>query len=695
MCLPPPVLSQLTSVYGEELIPGAFMTFINFFGMFLVLDMQSLVNSKCVAHYLQVALSGQGFLVTFYQNVAMPWCLSPPSIYLDFSTLHQLPPEVDWFNLCISVSNYLSQFQFAGSQSQLVHLTFRFGDFCLNLPKAIQYDDPQLEAVRFLKMDPQRFCLTEKWWYAATIAFLTLITFVIGFPLLVYITMRDRRKYVKARMSTADCRTHSDFIEDGLWKLKIDNEGFQFKSFWTAIFRGSAHNFVFTEVDGHARPEVDVYLHTSTFVELEDDNVSRSKMVKVLKKWRKSRDSSSNIVDQFFSSEAVKNKKAKNTVIELNTPKMERLRVTLHFKEDPGNHGNIKLVPVTLLDRVNSSKMLGQFFVPYEDKYGPITLEADCPPSHVAELCFLVVHPYMENGWFYFWQCWEVTRRVLQTGVVVIVQLVFDEVASLIYAALLSFVAITLHLSYSPFKNDSMNQLQLTILINQFMLQQIFIWVYMDSSFDEVAGVTLVVMQITPSLEPPSICGVGPWKMTEGVFVWKMTEGVFDWKMTEGVYAWKMTDGVFDWKMTEGVYVWKMTEGVYVWKMTEGVGVMGYTLTLVGPVFSPAFNFVKEKLMALIYICAYSFIPGYSSAKSRAHVATDTQAPMEDQKRDPHNLPQDCETKEFIIGGAKEVGDETVDTTAVGAHYGNAQVLNDKNHNELGSVTFTNSYFLG
>ncbi|KAK3277686.1 hypothetical protein CYMTET_14322, partial [Cymbomonas tetramitiformis] len=411
-----------------------------------------------------------------------------------------------------------------------------------------------------------------------------------------------------ARVARADCLAHSDLLVDGWWKLKNGKEGLQFEKFGSMIFRNPNRGVSLerrlseiSEADLGSRQEVDVYMHTSSFVEIEDHDQSRPKAVHVLKKWGRS-DRSDLFAQKFFSPKAAKNKKAKNTVIELTSPSKERLLVTLYLKEDPGNHGNITLVPLTLLDSVNSSKMLGQFFSPFEDK-------------------------------FYFWQCWEVSRRMLQTGVVVAVQLFSNEMTSLIYAVLLAFVAITLHLSYTPFKNDSMDQLQLTVLMNQFLLQLIIIWFYVDASIGTVIGIVMVAMQ---------------------------------------------------------------------------VGIMGYTLTLVGPAFSPAFIFMKEKLMALVYIAAHTLFPGFGQseasrnlARPRTHSINNPLAVEKDKEADPPSVQLDCAT-----GEAVEARDEAVEATTNGerhttsapndAYDGSIQVMCDEDHDSSGMVTFSyNHSFYG
>ncbi|KAK3260077.1 hypothetical protein CYMTET_30951 [Cymbomonas tetramitiformis] len=211
------VLSQLTSIFGEELIPSSFMTFMNFFRMALVLDMQTLLNTKCLSYYRGITLSGQGFIVTFYQNVAMPWvilCLFFMTVTLlharfrrKAQELKQKPkaerPDLERATFTLQLYDLIAA---AGGVGLFlvtyIHPNVSTTMFQLFNCMELQYDDPELQAGRFLRMDPKRRCLTEDWWNAAIIDFLTLLMFVIGFPVMLYVVMHDRRKYTQVQASS-------------------------------------------------------------------------------------------------------------------------------------------------------------------------------------------------------------------------------------------------------------------------------------------------------------------------------------------------------------------------------------------------------------------------------------------------------------------------------------------------------------
>ncbi|KAK3257712.1 hypothetical protein CYMTET_33213 [Cymbomonas tetramitiformis] len=104
------------------------------------------------------------------------------------------------------------------------------------------------------------------------------------------------------------------------------------------------------------------------------------------------------------------------------------------LKPEQGDGGVICHVAITRLDATKYAQVLGQFRDPFEDE-------------------------------FYYWQCYEISRRVLQTGAVLVVYMLTGEDASLIYAVMLATFAIVLHQRYSPYKNDAMDNLQIAVLV--------------------------------------------------------------------------------------------------------------------------------------------------------------------------------------------------------------------------------------
>ncbi|KAK3246344.1 hypothetical protein CYMTET_44117 [Cymbomonas tetramitiformis] len=93
-------------------------------------------------------------------------------------------------------------------------------------------------------------------------------------------------------------------------------------------------------------------------------------------------------------------------------------------------------------------------------------------------------------------QCVEITRRMVQTGMVVPVGMLAGENISLIYALIVSMLAILLHQRYSPYKNNALDDLQLAILVNQFFVQSLLIMMQLDDTDMLTFGIVIVLMQV-------------------------------------------------------------------------------------------------------------------------------------------------------------------------------------------------------
>ncbi|KAK3234352.1 hypothetical protein CYMTET_55390 [Cymbomonas tetramitiformis] len=140
--------------------------------------------------------------------------------------------------------------------------------------------------------------------------------------------------------------------------------------------------------------------------------------------------------------------------------------VHCYEKKDVGDKGVITMVPVTMLDDPVYSKALGHLWDPFEDAY-------------------------------YYWQTVDIMRRLLQTGIVVLVGMIAGENAAVVFAMLVSVFAILVHQRYSPFKNDSMDDLALGILVNQFIVQLVLMLFQLtDGGSGFVVGIGILLLQI-------------------------------------------------------------------------------------------------------------------------------------------------------------------------------------------------------
>ncbi|KAK3270825.1 hypothetical protein CYMTET_20792, partial [Cymbomonas tetramitiformis] len=95
--------------------------------------------------------------------------------------------------------------------------------------------------------------------------------------------------------------------------------------------------------------------------------------------------------------------------------------------------------------------------------------------------------------------CYEISRRIFQTGVVVVVSMLMGENAALIYSLIFSVVALVVHQAYWPFLNNSLNRLQLFILGNQFIIQTILIMFKLGSD-SSTLGTSVLLLQMGKTL---------------------------------------------------------------------------------------------------------------------------------------------------------------------------------------------------
>jgi len=73
---------------------------------------------------------------------------------------------------------------------------------------------------------------------------------------------------------------------------------------------------------------------------------------------------------------------------------------------------------------------------------------------------------------YYWWQCYEMVRRLLQTSVIIMVNLAFPNAGGvdIMYASLISVAALWLHTFCRPYKDDEPDFLQTAVLVNQALI---------------------------------------------------------------------------------------------------------------------------------------------------------------------------------------------------------------------------------
>ncbi|KAK3280823.1 hypothetical protein CYMTET_11357 [Cymbomonas tetramitiformis] len=172
-------------------------------------------------------------------------------------------------------------------------------------------------------------------------------------------------------------------------------------------------------------------------------------------------------------------------IIQLDTG--AHVQIWVHEKEDSPGREQITWAPATRID-VYREVILGSFVDPYHND-------------------------------FYFWQCWEMTRRLLQSGSIVLVQLAFGNTVGIVWAVLVAFVSIIMQCHFRPYKDRDMNTLMTSVLANTFLMYASIWYFHTETQNNDVhdgeglwVGVAMLLMQLlmisygmcflTPLLKP-------------------------------------------------------------------------------------------------------------------------------------------------------------------------------------------------
>lgn len=157
------------------------------------------------------------------------------------------------------------------------------------------------------------------------------------------------------------------------------------------------------------------------------------------------------------------------------------MQVHLHEQKMLEDKGRTVIVPVTRLD--NAAKVLGSFFDTFEGRY-------------------------------YWWQCWEMTRRLLQVMVGAL-QLVVGESLAVLYGVIIAFIAILLQQQHTPYTDDRLDRLQMLLLLTQFILQLSIMHFLHARDEDDVLiattcffGVQLFIMAYVTAILAPMIANL-------------------------------------------------------------------------------------------------------------------------------------------------------------------------------------------
>ncbi|KAK3233107.1 hypothetical protein CYMTET_56577, partial [Cymbomonas tetramitiformis] len=417
----------------------------------------------------------------------------------------------------------------------------------------VHYDDVTLQAQHWLKNDITVECFTEHWRIGMVFAVITLITFTFGYPLSLLLGMSHLRRYHKLRIPRHEAERYVDLIRSGLWVLCAEEEVVILRlcgSFFvdpaerpehsTRLTRivsaarrvrkrahGIIHNLQIPalrpsrlkDLDGHedAAQHSDRHLaEEGAWQPLREAVTIPGRLRSVAKVWKskaKRHVSARNNmpVDVYLPRESFvvcSGRRAQDLqdtwdgmwkrppplLAQACFDKAVRRMGKMVQSADNGNENDrdedvmvvlrdgrviesahlylkvqldgdaVRMTRMTRMDNEIHSRVLGQFTDPFKPQ-------------------------------FFFWQSYEITRRMLQTGIVVLVGLFAGDGPAIMYAMIISVVAIMLHMRYSPYKNAALDDLQLAILVNQFAIQIMILMVHLDERTSGFLGISLLIMQ--------------------------------------------------------------------------------------------------------------------------------------------------------------------------------------------------------
>ncbi|KAK3262619.1 hypothetical protein CYMTET_28533 [Cymbomonas tetramitiformis] len=457
------VLGQMTLVFRTSLMPGMMNSMLRVFRPFAIIDTASLFNVPCILYHANLLEPSRTsmFYLGFYDAIITPWLVILFFVIVYRGIKFNIKRKKDsQMNILHNHMAELFDARAACAGCALFIITYMHPSVATRMFQLFSCEDVQFRSRNlsyqpFLRMNAGIRCFSTVWKTAASLDVVTIVFFVFGFPVALFVIMYRMHSFKKVRITCETGNEHRDLMTSGVWKLMNPNDALFFKTHQSFLMPRRRQGS-----DTGKVPKVDIYMHESSFELSTKEYEKAAQANDVLKKWK--RTSKINLFD-FVVTLGMRNTMI---CIKHDSAQTDPVPAAIHEKEDVCFGGLVQNVPVTMLDDAHVAKVMGQFYIPFQDRW-------------------------------YFWQAWDVTRRMLQTGMVVVVELATrSETAALMYALLISFVSILLHQTFQPFKNDAMNSLMLTVLINQFMMQVMIVWMREDESAETGIGIAMILMQM-------------------------------------------------------------------------------------------------------------------------------------------------------------------------------------------------------
>ncbi|KAK3235671.1 hypothetical protein CYMTET_54137, partial [Cymbomonas tetramitiformis] len=550
------VMGSLPSIYSPELIPDGIRRFLRYSGSVNV-NVDSMLDMRCLAYHFLTSDSAKvsSYWYAFWQSVCLPWACAVFFVLLYFYLLWRRGDSVDiskpeerrrWRSdtrvACFGYALFVMMFMHPGI-STVIFQVFQ----C----ESVYFDDPDLQMQHWLQHDSSQECHTSEYALKVGLACVTIIGYLFGFPVLLLLGMRCLRQYQLVRMPREEVERHADLMTRRVWLFATDdapvlrrfaadsqgvveasaasvegNGGLDAKrqpvaldARWQSVTLDAERQSIALDAERQSialdaerqsialdaerqsialpvyrwalqwrrevarrATEMDMYVLKSTFAQCcgsdpasliaarrDLDAKQNFRTRRILgrglserERARKSkwlRQASKKALGEAAGSEH----DFEGTILTYDGRLIHG--VVCPMRPDVGAHGDITYVPITWLDSTRLIQALEQFRECYKDEY-------------------------------YYWQSVEIMRRMLQTGIVVLMGMCFGEDMALVYAACVAGLFIVMHQRYAPFKSNAVDNLQLAVLVNQFMVQMMLVTMRLkDGSDSDALGVTMLVAQ--------------------------------------------------------------------------------------------------------------------------------------------------------------------------------------------------------
>ncbi|KAK3249802.1 hypothetical protein CYMTET_40788 [Cymbomonas tetramitiformis] len=489
------VMSQMGLIYDAEIFPPAVHQFLSYLNV-MNLDLSLILNFKCLRNEFDLGMEEGGtFWESLYNAMVLPWLL-PLAILVG-----RLGPG-KWLtqrakDKIISVSLFLL-FLFHPWVATTVFQFFRCEEY--------HYLSDSGGATQFLWADTSVQCMTLTWYSVSGAAYFTIVVFIVGFPVTLLWVMMDLRGWRKMRMVPEE--TYALMVQAGDCIPAPVERGV---TTWTPRSSSFLQYLAISVSDPTAAPGangpgedeeenadgIEVYVKKSSYIECWDEPPQINE-IKPEEQTRRTAGDGWGCTLGFVDTQwhtamgkqlqlhGVRHAHANNLPItelhkELGIPDKSRtlrrawlvlrdgtsVAVFLHETKSVEDKGRVMIVPVTCLHSMKS--VLGQFYESFEDR-------------------------------FYWFQCWEMCRRFLQTGLVVPVQLMCGQPFAVLYGAVFAFLAIAFQLRCTPYTDDNLDTLYLVILTNQFFMQMFMLYFLNNYNYQDMVIVTVCFFAIQLSI---------------------------------------------------------------------------------------------------------------------------------------------------------------------------------------------------